>query len=192
MMKSFKKIVSLIIFIIILCVLIYTIYKGIPVLFDSCSSTLERLITMLMWFLIIAIYVLILIMLFKVLKGVKVNYIAHILSILILGILFFFTCTFGLDYAIGRNTSHKISQQNQTCINMAKKEIEKNLKAPSTAKFQKDDEIYVISSKGNFYVTLYVDAQNSFGAMIRQTFEVEVNLKTYETKITKIDGKLTD
>ena len=55
----------------------------------------------------------------------------------------------------------------------ALKFVEQNLKSPSTAKFsrnpyvdKKDDNVFIVKS--------YVDAQNSFGAMIRENYEVKL------------------
>ena len=41
------------------------------------------------------------------------------------------------------------------------------LKAPSTAVFCKDYELLIKENKGTYYVSGWVDSQNSFGAMIR-------------------------
>ncbi len=51
----------------------------------------------------------------------------------------------------------------------------KQLKAPSTAKFQSYSSENVTALGNNKYIVKgYVDAQNGFGAMIRNNFEVEV------------------
>lgn len=64
----------------------------------------------------------------------------------------------------------------------AKEEVKKNLKSPSTAKFEKyySDDVQFIKAKaddvetGGFNVSIlaYVDSQNGFGAEIRTTFIV--------------------
>ena len=55
--------------------------------------------------------------------------------------------------------------------------VEQNLKAPSTAEFPWYDEMTAKNSYGDVWtVTGYVDAENSFGAMIRQNFWVELTL----------------
>jgi hypothetical protein len=52
----------------------------------------------------------------------------------------------------------------------SKKFVERQLKAPSTAKFCDYDEASVSTADGSFVVTGWVDAQNSFGAMIRNGY----------------------
>ena len=64
----------------------------------------------------------------------------------------------------------------------AKEEVKKNLKSPSTAKFEKyySNNVQFIKAKaedvetGGFNVSIlaYVDSQNGFGAEIRTTFVV--------------------
>ncbi len=57
----------------------------------------------------------------------------------------------------------------------AKKFIKQRLKAPSTAKFESVTKCKITDVGNNiFYVHIKVDAQNSYGAMIRKTFSVEV------------------
>lgn len=54
--------------------------------------------------------------------------------------------------------------------------IEKSLKAPSTAKFQSESTGTVYDNgNGNYEVSMWVDADNSFGAHIRSTFYCKVN-----------------
>jgi len=61
---------------------------------------------------------------------------------------------------------------------IAESQIERSLKAPSTADFQSYNESNVIYqyNKGTYMVSIYVDAENSFGAKIREYFNVEVKL----------------
>jgi len=61
----------------------------------------------------------------------------------------------------------------------AKQFISDRLKAPSTAKFQPYDESIVKTNGELYQVTLWVDAENSFGAKIRSKFIVMI----------KYDGK---
>lgn len=68
--------------------------------------------------------------------------------------------------------------------------IKRYLKAPSTAKFASYSGS-VVTLKGNlFYVTSYVDAQNSFGAMLRNRYVwwgyYNKNTKTWNTDRLKI------
>lgn len=53
--------------------------------------------------------------------------------------------------------------------------VEKSLKAPTTATFQHYKQFSAAKTEeGNYTVTGYVDAQNSFGAMVRTTFVCEM------------------
>lgn len=62
-------------------------------------------------------------------------------------------------------------------IVFAKSVIEKTLKAPSTAKFV-DVQAYELSNlKDVWAVNGYVDSQNSFGAMIRSQWEVQLDYR---------------
>lgn len=62
-----------------------------------------------------------------------------------------------------------------TAYYMCKEFISKGLKAPSTAEYQKYSEITVKDLGSETYgMRLYVDAQNSFGAMIRVTYDCQV------------------
>lgn len=55
----------------------------------------------------------------------------------------------------------------------AKKFVEDRLKAPATAKFPwYNDDFVSIRDDGNYAVTAYVDAENSFGANIRTVFNL--------------------
>lgn len=60
---------------------------------------------------------------------------------------------------------------------MAQEIVKKQLKAPSTAKFQKMwDGVKVLyyTDIDAYGLTFWVDAQNSFGAMIRTTYDVTI------------------
>lgn len=71
--------------------------------------------------------------------------------------------------------------------------IKKVLKSPSTAKFPWLDGWMVSRADDIYRVTGYVDAQNSFGAMIRSHFSVtwEVDQETNKMKVIKVvfDGQ---
>ncbi|MBU0999154.1 hypothetical protein KKG24_02500 [Patescibacteria group bacterium] len=77
-------------------------------------------------------------------------------------------------------------------IVFAKSVIEKTLKAPSTAKFV-DVQAYELSNlKDVWAVNGYVDSQNSFGAMIRSQWEVQLDYrdgKGGSVKSVLFDGK---
>jgi hypothetical protein len=57
----------------------------------------------------------------------------------------------------------------------AQLEVERNLKAPSTAKFPYGYKDYVKRTDSNeFFIQSYVDSENTFGAMIRTNFRCYV------------------
>ena len=77
-----------------------------------------------------------------------------------------------------------------TAYTVARSEVKKRLKAPSTAKFpfesyknvtkRYENQIYVVES--------YVDAQNAFGAMIRSNYKVKLERTGQDTwKLLEID-----
>lgn len=59
---------------------------------------------------------------------------------------------------------------------MSKQFVEDNLKSPRSAKFPWGSDEYKVMHTGDgvFEVRSWVDAQNSFGAMIRSTYYVEM------------------
>lgn len=82
-------------------------------------------------------------------------------------ILFFFSCAGNSlsDYEPGKSEY----------ITMAKSFVKEVLKAPTTAEFCSFSEFAVATSEeGVIRVKGYVDAQNSFGAMIRTNFTVQM------------------
>ena len=52
--------------------------------------------------------------------------------------------------------------------------VKNSLKTPSTAKFPNKSEIKIIKDKEVYTIIGYVDAQNSFGAMIRTNYSASV------------------
>ena len=54
--------------------------------------------------------------------------------------------------------------------------LKQEILTPSTAKFPPNDEIKLEREKGDstFRVSSHVDAQNAFGAMIRQNWEIHL------------------
>jgi len=76
------------------------------------------------------------------------------------------------------NGENKIALKKEGAFKIAKHFTLEHLKAPSTAKFpefyNKDVSIYYNDETKVAVVDLYVDAQNSFGAMIRSRFNVKL------------------
>ena len=66
--------------------------------------------------------------------------------------------------------------------------IRQNLKAPSTANFS-GDSVSTDNNKGKqiFIVTGYVDAENSFGAKLRSSYECSIDSDTNNVINFKID-----
>ena len=63
------------------------------------------------------------------------------------------------------------SEFKATAYVCAKYEVEAYLKAPSTAKFQASPDAVIYKQDSYYIIESYVDAQNSFGAMIRTNFK---------------------
>jgi len=82
-------------------------------------------------------------------------------------------------------TTPAVDQGNKVeAFTMAEEFIKKRLKAPSTADFggifhdyQDPNQIVVYEGGGNYKVTIWVDAQNSFGAKIRSHFILSLHDK---------------
>lgn len=70
-------------------------------------------------------------------------------------------------------------------------EIEARLKAPSTAKFPTFNEATISKSGSKYQIVGYVDSQNSFGAIIRASFIVEIE-KVNDSSYTVISVNIYD
>ena len=82
------------------------------------------------------------------------------------------------SYSSSSSSSYISSDQEATAITLAQELVKKELKSPSTAKFPWSFSEYTVSRSGeNWIVKGYVDAQNSFGAMIRSNFEACFKMK---------------
>ena len=57
---------------------------------------------------------------------------------------------------------------------ITKDHVKKQLKSPSTAKFPKYNEVKIYKKDDTYVIGGYVDAQNSFGAMIRTNYSAVV------------------
>lgn len=68
----------------------------------------------------------------------------------------------------------KEREEGYEAVEHAKNFIIKSLKAPSTAKFPNYNEIQYAKKNGIWIVSTYVDAQNSFGAMVRTSYLLEI------------------
>jgi hypothetical protein len=76
---------------------------------------------------------------------------------------------------------------------MAKKYVKNQLKAPSSAKFPSFNDISVVDLGNNVYkVDAYVDAQNSFGTMVRSYYTITASNNSYTWTVQSFifDGKI--
>jgi len=79
-------------------------------------------------------------------------------------------------------------------IGYAKEFVKRGLKSPATAKFPSDilerDQYHIWKDHNLVTVKSYVDAQNSFGALIRSTFIVQFELQgdTWNLMYLELDG----
>lgn len=71
-------------------------------------------------------------------------------------------------------TSDESQCSNASAFVMAESAVKTILKAPSTAEFCKYREAVVTAVNNTYTVSGWVDAQNSFGAMLRNTFVVQL------------------
>ena len=106
-------------------------------------------------------------------RGVKALIIVIVISALLLGI-----------QALVKNKTPKSTEPDMyEVVTMAEYFVKQNLKAPSTAEFCPVREAKIGRLGNNEYeVTGYVDAQNSFGAMIRSTYYVKMRTISFSTK----------
>ena len=76
---------------------------------------------------------------------------------------------------LAKLSDYIMSYDKQLMIKMNSEDYVRNsLKSPSTAKFPADSEWKIWKEKKAIYVESYVDAQNSFGATIRNTFKLKI------------------
>lgn len=72
------------------------------------------------------------------------------------------------------NAASSVLSEHDEAQEHAKSFILKTLKAPDSAKFPPYSEIKVVKVNGLWEVSTYVDAQNSFGAMIRTPYHLKM------------------
>lgn len=91
------------------------------------------------------------------------------------------------SYPIHQNASPNNSNVTQDCAvnNMTQgiksdlyecycREVKKELKSPASAVFCSIDELQIDEAYGTYTVTGWVDSQNSYGAMLRESFKLEM------------------
>lgn len=70
-------------------------------------------------------------------------------------------------------------------ITIAGKEVKAKLKSPSTAKFSSSSETSVTRNGNTWRVTGWVDAQNGFGATLRNSYAVKIEFASSDTYTVK-------
>lgn len=72
--------------------------------------------------------------------------------------------------------SHGGAPDKVTIYTMAQQLVERQLRAPRTAKFPWSSDAYEVSNLGDnrYRVSSWVDSENAFGAMIRTYFVIEI------------------
>lgn len=70
-------------------------------------------------------------------------------------------------------------------ITIAEKQVKAKLKSPSTAKFSAASETSVTRSGNTWRVTGWVDAQNGFGATLRNSYTVKIEFASSDTYTVK-------
>ena len=105
------------------------------------------------------------------------NRLKSISIVLILFIGYFIITAEGYDFSGLKYSSNTIDCADVQSI--ARQFVKQQLKAPSTADFPYDDYEYECVEKTNnrWLVKSYVDAENSFGAKLRQKWWVEMKYK---------------
>ena len=75
------------------------------------------------------------------------------------------------------------------CWTLAINNVKESLKSPSTAKFPSSynsDGVSITRNDNTYYVSSYVDAENSFGAIVRTNFKVTIQNNYGEYSVTDI------
>lgn len=113
--------------------------------------------------------------------------------IIIIGII-----AFAFHSCLG-NSSSKEEDNTSMVITIAQEAVKKQLKAPSTAKFPWGSDEYNIKEVASnddgfneYYISGYVDAENSFGAKIRTRFIVNLELSENGENYKILDVKLDE
>lgn len=91
-----------------------------------------------------------------------------------------------------KNESAQINEKETQSIVFAENKIENILKSPSTAKFVEVKAYELSNMKDVWAVNGYVDSQNSFGATIRNQWEVQLDYRDGKGGTVKsilLDGK---
>jgi len=115
----------------------------------------------------------------------------HLLALIICSIFTFLA--FGSD---GESEKKDSSKMDTEAFTISKRFVEDRLKAPGSADFPVLDFTSKYQGDGTYIVTSYVDAQNSFGAMIRMYYvaKLKYNGGDWSSRLnwTLLDLQTTD
>lgn len=100
-----------------------------------------------------------------------------LLAIIITVVLVYFSVLPSINTSSNKSSRKKNPDNIEICV-MTRSFVERSLKAPSTAKFPSCSSLKIVRLGDQAYrVSSYVDAQNSFGAMLRKYYTVEIKYK---------------
>jgi fluoride ion exporter CrcB/FEX len=107
----------------------------------------------------------------------KLCIIAPIVVALIIGFCVGFT-TFDTDSSNNREIVDEFGHDEADAITIAKNEVESRLKSPSTAEFCPTSDVTISCDDNTWTVSGWVDAQNSFGATLRNEYTVKITFSS--------------
>lgn len=85
-----------------------------------------------------------------------------------------------------RQVEDSIESQLSGATYVCRQATERILKSPSTAEFHDERAYRKDLGKGNSHIQFQVDAQNSFGAMLRSTVDCKVQLRNGQYSLLSI------
>lgn len=102
---------------------------------------------------------------------------------------------FGLNpgYESYATSNQRSPTRTEACL-MAQDFVTQQLKAPASAQFPSPttDNCQTAQDGNKWFVTSYVDAQNSYGALIRSDYGVEMNYKPSDSTWHLVDVAIVD
>lgn len=105
----------------------------------------------------------------------KTNNWIWVIVVMVILMIVFSTISHNLEYGDKTEEQIELMDQEENAYHNTKKLIKYKLKSPSTAEFPSSIEASVISKGDNtFIVSSYVDAQNSFGVVLRTYYVAEI------------------
>ncbi len=120
----------------------------------------------------------------------KTRYVFLIITVIFIWIFLMFNMCSSEEYGASvDNTGSTYTKQYRDAALNAQILVKRTLKAPSTAKFPPTSTANVEStSNGTYIVSSYVDSQNGYGAMVRQSWVAEIEyLPNNQIKLVNIN-----